>query len=76
VRVGGGGNTFSSSPFASAGRIYAISEDGDAFVWEAGDQYKELAKNSLGEMTFATPAADANSLYIRTATKLYRIATR
>lgn len=73
VRIGGGGNTFSSSPFASNGRIYAVSEDGDAFVWEAGDQYKELSKNSLGEMTLATPAVDADGLYIRTATKLYRI---
>jgi outer membrane protein assembly factor BamB len=76
VRVGGAGNTFSSSPFASGGRIYAISEDGDGFVWEAGNEYKELSKNSLGEMTFASPAIDATSLYVRTATKLYRIASR
>jgi outer membrane protein assembly factor BamB len=76
VRVGGTGNTFSSSPLASNGRIYAVSEDGDAFVFEAGDQYKEIAKNSLGEMSFATPAVDANSLYVRTATKLYRIAAK
>jgi outer membrane protein assembly factor BamB len=32
VRVGGAGNTFSSSPFASDGRIYIISEDGDTCV--------------------------------------------
>ena len=76
VRVGGTGNTFSSSPLASNGRIYAVSEDGDTFVFEAGDQYKEIAKNSLGEMSFATPAVDANSLYVRTATKLYRIAAK
>jgi outer membrane protein assembly factor BamB len=73
ARVGGGGMTFSSSPLASQGRIYAVSEDGDVVVFEAGDEYKELAKNSLGEMSLATPAADANSLYIRTATKLYKV---
>jgi len=73
ARVGGGGLTFSSSPLASQGRIYAVSEDGDVVVFEAGDVYKELAKNSLGEMSLATPAADANSLYIRTATKLYKV---
>lgn len=73
ARVGGGGQTFSSSPLASAGNIYCISEDGDAFVLRAGDKYDEVAKNSLGEMSLATPAADADSLYIRTQTKLYRI---
>ena len=75
VRLGGTGNTFSSSPIASNGRIYAITEEGDTVVFEAGDRYKELAKNSLGEMSFASPAADAESLFIRTATKLYRIRT-
>jgi hypothetical protein len=71
--VGGGGATFSSSPLASAGRIYLLSEDGDTFVLEAGDEYKELAKNSVGEMSLATPAADASGLYVQTQTKLYRL---
>jgi outer membrane protein assembly factor BamB len=73
ARVGGGGQTFSSSPLASQGLVYLVSEDGDAFVIRAGDKYDEVAKNSLGEMTFATPAADADSLFVRTQTKLYRI---
>ena len=38
ARVGGGGMTFSSSPLASNGRIYAVSEDGDVVVFEAGDE--------------------------------------
>jgi outer membrane protein assembly factor BamB len=74
ARVGGGGHTFSSSPLASQGRIYLLSEDGDMFVLRDGDKYEEIAKNSLGEMSLATPAADANSLFVRTQTKLYRIA--
>ncbi len=73
ARVGGGGHTFSSSPLASQGRIYLVSEDGDTFVLRAGDQYEELAKNTLAEMSLATPAVDASSLYIRTQTRLYRI---
>ena len=73
ARVGGGGNTFSSSPLASQGRIYLLSEDGDMFVLRAGDSYQEIAKNSLGEMSLASPAADSDSLYVRTQTKLYRI---
>jgi outer membrane protein assembly factor BamB len=73
ARLGGGGQTFSSSPLACDGRIYFVSEDGDVFVLRAGDRYDEIAKNSLREMSLATPAADADSLYIRTQTKLYRI---
>jgi outer membrane protein assembly factor BamB len=73
ARVGGGGTTFSSSPLASAGLIYMLSEDGDTFVLEAGDEYKELGKNSVGEMSLASPAADADGLYVRTQTKLFRV---
>ena len=73
ARVGGGGQTFSSSPLASQGRVYFLSEDGDLFVLRAGDKYDEIAKNSFGEMSLASPAADADSLYVRTQTKLYRI---
>jgi outer membrane protein assembly factor BamB len=75
ARMGGGGHTFSSSPLASQGRIYFTSEDGDTFVLRAGDKYDEVAKNSLGEMSLATPAVGADSLYVRTQTRLYRIRT-
>jgi outer membrane protein assembly factor BamB len=76
VRVGGTGNTFSSSPFASDGRIYVVTEDGDTIVFEAGDEYREVARNNLGEMSLASPAANDNSLFIRTQTKLFRVGTR
>ena len=73
ARVGGGGHTFSSSPLASEGLIYLVSEDGEGFVLRAGDKYDEISKNSLGEMSLASPAADGQGLYIRTMTRLYRI---
>ena len=73
ARLGGGGHTFSSSPVASRGRVYCLSEDGETFVVRAGDRYEEIATNSLGEMSLASPAAAGDSLYIRTLTKLYRI---
>jgi outer membrane protein assembly factor BamB len=76
ARIGGGGHTFSSSPLASQGRIYFLSEDGDTFVLRAGDRYEEVARNALAEMSLATPAVDAGSLYIRTQTRLYRIRGR
>jgi outer membrane protein assembly factor BamB len=73
ARVGGGGFTFSASPWAYDGKVFFLGEDGDAFVVREGARYEELSKNSLGEMTFASPAISGDSLYIRTQTKLYRI---
>jgi outer membrane protein assembly factor BamB len=73
-RVGGSGNTFSSSPIASAGRIYALNENGTTIVFAAGETYTELGRNALGEMSLATPALAGSSLYLRTKTKLYRLA--
>jgi outer membrane protein assembly factor BamB len=71
ARIGGGGITFSSSPIAGDGRIYVASEDGDVFVLGAGDRYEEVARNRLGEMVLASPAAAGDRLYVRTLTKLY-----
>jgi len=76
ARAGGSGNTFSASPWASDGKVYLLSEDGHTFVIEAGDKYVELAKNSLDEMSLASPALAPNALFMRTQTKLYRISVR
>ena len=64
---------FTASPWASNGKLFLLSEDGDTFVVAAGPDYKLLGKNSLDEMTMATPAIVRGSLVIRTASKLYRI---
>jgi outer membrane protein assembly factor BamB len=73
ARAGGSGNTFSASPWAADGKIYLLSEDGHTFVIEAGDKYVEVSKNSMDEMSFASPALAANTIFLRTQTKLYRI---
>ncbi len=65
---------FTSSPWAYNGKIFALSEDGDTFVIQAGPEYKLLGRNRLDELTMATPAIARGSLVIRTASKLYRIA--
>ena len=66
-------SAFTASPWASNGKIFALSEDGDTFVIQAGTEFKVLGKNSLDEMCMATPAIVRGSLIIRSATKLYRI---
>jgi len=65
---------FTSSPWAYNGKIFLLSEDGDTFVIEAGPTFKVLGKNSLEEMTLATPAIVRDSIIIRTQSKVYRIA--
>jgi outer membrane protein assembly factor BamB len=65
---------FAASPWAYNGKIFAMSEDGDTYVIQAGPEFKVLAKNPLGEMTLATPAVANGSVIVRTASRLVRIA--
>ena len=73
ARVGGIGHTFSASPIAAKNRIYFPDEEGVTIVIEAGDSYKELAQNDLGELTLASPAVVGNAMIVRTESRLYRI---
>ena len=69
------GTLFTASPWAYNGKIFALSEDGDTFVIQAGPEFAVLGRNSLHEMSMATPAIADGSLILRTASKLYRIGT-
>ena len=73
VRVGGGGHTFSASPIAVGNRVFMLTEEGVTFVLDSSDEYREIAKNDLAEMSLATPAFAGGALYIRTESKLYKI---
>jgi len=64
-RLGGTGGSFSASLVAADGKIYCTSEDGDVFVVEAGPAYKELSKNSVGEVLMATPAISDGLIIFR-----------
>ena len=75
-RISAESSGFTSSPWAYNGKIFVLSEDGDTFVVQAGPEFKILHKNSLNEMTMASPAIVRGSLIIRTQGKLYRIARR
>ena len=74
-RVTADASAFTASPWAYNGKIFAMSEDGDTYVIQAGPEFKVLRKNQLNEMALATPAVARGSLFIRTASRLYRITT-
>ena len=71
-RISIDGPTFSASPWTYNGKIFALSEDGETFVVETGPTFKVIGRNRLNEMTLASPAIAGGSLFVRTATKLYR----
>ena len=70
-RVRTGMTAFTASPWAANGKVFALSEDGDTFIFQAGPEYKLLHTNSLDEMCMATPAMAGDRLLIRTLTRLY-----
>jgi outer membrane protein assembly factor BamB len=69
------GRGFTSSPWAYGGKIFCLNEDGVTFVFQAGDQFELLHKNSLldDDMCMATPAIVGDRLLIRTSARVYCI---
>ncbi|MBX9679079.1 MAG: PQQ-like beta-propeller repeat protein [Gemmataceae bacterium] len=59
----------SASPISAGGRLYAISDEGDTYVLKAGATFEVLAKNSLGENCYSSPAISQGQLFLRTAGK-------
>ena len=64
-RMGGGAN-YTASAVAAGGKLYFTDEDGVVRVLKAGNEYKLLASNELGEICMATPAIADGTLFFRT----------
>ncbi|MBM3764836.1 MAG: pyrrolo-quinoline quinone [Acidobacteria bacterium] len=69
-RIGG---NHSASPLAADGRVYFLSEEGECTAIAPGKTYKELARSSVGERTFASLAVSGKALYLRGERSLYRL---
>ncbi|HXE52603.1 MAG TPA: PQQ-binding-like beta-propeller repeat protein [Tepidisphaeraceae bacterium] len=65
--------TYSASPLYSNGRIYFLSDNGDTTVIQAGDEFKQIAVNPLGESCQASMAASDGRIFIRTSKHLWCI---
>jgi outer membrane protein assembly factor BamB len=64
---------FTSSPWVANGKIFCLSEDGDTYVFKAGDEFELLRVNSLEELCMATPALVGDRLVVRTQSRLISI---
>jgi outer membrane protein assembly factor BamB len=67
------GGAFSASPIYGDGRIYFLSEEGVATMVAPGRTFRPLATSALEGSTLASMAVSAGSIFIRSATHLYRI---
>jgi outer membrane protein assembly factor BamB len=67
------GFAFTSSPWATGGKIFCLNEDGICFVLRAGDKFELLHTNKLADddMCMATPALVGDRLLIRSAARVY-----
>ena len=70
-RLTGALDTYYSSPVAGAGKIFLISQNGQATVLKAGAEWEILAHNDLDDQCYATPALVGNRIYLRTRSTLY-----
>jgi outer membrane protein assembly factor BamB len=67
---------FYASPVAAAGRIYLVNLDGKAATLAAGAKPEVLWRADFHERIAATPAIVDDTLYVRTATKLFAFKER
>ena len=73
TRVDPAATAFTTSPWAYNGKLFLLSEEGQTFVVDAGEEFKLLHVNALDDFTVATPALVGDRLLIRTEKRLYSI---
>ena len=69
-------DSFFSSPVAGDGKIYVASHSGVVVVFAAGEEFRILSTNKLGEPVIATPAITDGVIYVRTSKSLYAFGPR
>lgn len=66
------GGDFTASPVAAEDWIYFTNESGTTLVIRAdSDKYEELAKNTIDEPVFASPAISSGRIFLRSASHLW-----
>ncbi len=60
-----------ASPVAANGLVYFLNDDGVAHVFKAGPNLELVARNELGEKTYASPAISRGQIFLRGFKNLY-----
>ena len=69
-RLPASGNYF-ASPVSGDGKVYFCSESGTVSIVAAAPDWQLISSRSFHEKIYATPALDANRLYLRTEKAMY-----
>jgi hypothetical protein len=62
-----------ASPVSANGLVYFLNDDGVTHVVRAGPKFDLVARNELGEKTYASPALSGNQIFLRGFKNLYCI---
>ena len=62
-----------ASPVAVNGLVYFLNDEGVMHVFKAGPAFELVARNELGERTFASPAVSSGQIFLRGFRTLYCI---
>lgn len=71
-----GSGEYYASPIAADGKVYIFNTEGESTVVRAAPKFEVLARNSMNEVTMATPAIVDGTMYVRTAGHLVALRAR
>ena len=73
TRIDPAATAFTTSPWAYNGKLFCLSEEGQTFVVNTGEEFQLSHVNELDDMAQASPALVNDRLLIRTEHRLYSI---
>lgn len=62
-----------ASPVTANGLVYFLNDEGVMHIVRAGEKYELVARNELGEKTYASPALSDGQMFLRSFKQLYCI---
>lgn len=65
-----------ASPVTLNGLVYFLNDDGVMLVFKAGPAFELVARNELGEKTYASPAVSEGQMFLRGFGNLYCVGGR
>lgn len=65
--------SFTASPVASDGKIFAVDDMGTVYVIKAGKTFELISTSELGEISMTVPAITDGIIYYRTVNKLIAV---